>query len=196
MGQLLIVDEDKTYACSLAEEARRHGHDALVATSGPDAVELLLAGKLKPDLVVVNAAGNDGEGLAVVRAVRSLGLASPVTALLGSLDVDLLGEALLSGATDAVVKREGDEAVGAVLASLERATLRNRGVPAAMVDGIGRCKHELANALLVVDGRLRRLVSQGAAEGRGADFEAIRGGVDRMFRVLKELDRLRGRKAS
>ncbi|MFO0686853.1 MAG: tetratricopeptide repeat protein [Sandaracinus sp.] len=66
--RVILVDSDASRADTLAQELRSRG--AVVAVADPSARGIERARGLDPQVVIVDAAGMDGEGFEVVRAIR------------------------------------------------------------------------------------------------------------------------------
>lgn len=53
-GRILIVDDDRAVRESLARALHESGYDVTTAADGHEALEQLIAGKLRPDVIVLD----------------------------------------------------------------------------------------------------------------------------------------------
>lgn len=126
MAKLLIVDDNEQILQILSRYAQAQGHDALLARTGPKALELFTA--QEPDLVLLDVMLPGMDGFEVCRAIRARSLTPVIMITARSDDEDrILG--LDIGADDYVVKPFSP---GEVMARV-RAVLR-RVPPAAQPD--------------------------------------------------------------
>ena len=138
VGRVLILDEDKAFALSLADILTGDGH----------AVELLLnldegvsaVRKSAPDVIVIDPFSDKAHGLSLIdklRGVRDPLGASPEIVIVTALhDIDAAVDALHSGASDYLVKpMAADRLRLAIARALDRLRLLNEN---------GRLRHDLA----------------------------------------------------
>lgn len=84
---ILIVDDNKAAADTLAKLLRHYGHTVHVAYSGEDALSNLT--KVEPELILLDIGMPDMDGYAVAREIRSRGWTGKIVALSGyGQDVD------------------------------------------------------------------------------------------------------------
>jgi PAS domain S-box-containing protein len=79
--QILVVDDQRDMACSLARLLEGWGHDVDVAADGPSALELALA--RRPEVVLMDIGLPGMDGLEVARRLREQGVAARLVALTG-----------------------------------------------------------------------------------------------------------------
>lgn len=79
--QILVVDDQRDMACSLARLLEGWGHDVDVAADGPSALELALA--RHPEVVLMDIGLPGMDGLEVARRLREQGVAARLVALTG-----------------------------------------------------------------------------------------------------------------
>jgi len=115
---VLVVDDNTDAADSLAELLHASGHHVLVAHDGPQAIEM--AGRERPDVVLLDLGLPDEDGLKVIEAVRAKGT-TPIVVLSARNAEAVKVAALDLGADDYVTKPFG---VDELLARL-RAALRH-----------------------------------------------------------------------
>ena len=84
-ARLLVVEDEPTILELLSGSLRFAGFDVLTAASGREA--LRLAGAWRPDLILLDVMLPDGDGFAVVRALRAGGPRLPVIFLTARGDV-------------------------------------------------------------------------------------------------------------
>lgn len=103
MTRVLIVDDDLVQLRLTSEVASRAGFDAVTATSGRQALELLHAdpgiGAMVLDLVMP-----DLDGMAVLEAMRRDGIGTPVIVQTAHSSLDTVVTAMRQGAADFFVK--------------------------------------------------------------------------------------------
>ena len=109
MAKLLIVDDNEQILQILSRYAQAQGHQAVLARTGPQALEAFTA--QEPDLVLLDVMLPGMDGFAVCREIRARSLTPVIMITARSDDEDrILG--LDTGADDYVVKpffpRRGD----------------------------------------------------------------------------------------
>src|SRR5258708_18921804 len=87
MSRLLIVDDDANTLASLSRAFRLAGEEAVVADSGPRALELLKAGSF--DLIFSDVVMPGMDGIALLEAMRGQGVTTPVVMISGQATVDM-----------------------------------------------------------------------------------------------------------
>jgi len=84
---ILIVDDNRAAADTLAKLLRYHGHTVHVAYSGADALRDLL--RVKPELILLDIGMPEMDGFAVAREIRNRGWKGKIVALSGyGQDID------------------------------------------------------------------------------------------------------------
>src|SRR3954447_12498681 len=123
MTQVLLAEDDPAIAEPLARALGREGYDVRVQGTGQGAID----GAAAADLVVLDLGLPDMDGLDVARAIRNLGLTTPVLVLTARADEVDFVVGLDAGADDYVAK---PFRLAELLAPI-RALLRRRvpGVP-------------------------------------------------------------------
>ncbi|MBV8231609.1 MAG: response regulator, partial [Planctomycetaceae bacterium] len=79
--QILVVDDQRDMACSLARLLEGWGHEVDIAADGPSALKLALA--RRPEVVLMDIGLPGMDGLEVARQLREQGLAARLVALTG-----------------------------------------------------------------------------------------------------------------
>jgi DNA-binding NtrC family response regulator len=124
MSKILIVEDDAGFASGLAEAIRDFGHEAIVASSGEEA--LACFDEIGPALVFLDLRLRGMHGLDVLRDLKSDSgrAAVPVVILTAFADAANTIEAMKLGAFDHLTKPIGRDDVCALLS---RALKRSRG---------------------------------------------------------------------
>ncbi len=112
--RILIVEDAIHVASLLAESVRLQGHEAIVATSGPEAFSLL---DLRcPDAVFLDIVMPKVSGIDVLRRIRATHPALPVIVITGSASSKQIEEVMRLGVTEVIEKpfalNQLDEALG------------------------------------------------------------------------------------
>lgn len=127
MAVVLVVEDDPVIAGEVAGALVAHGHEAVVARSGRQALELV--GARRPDLVLLDLGLPDLDGVHVCRTMRAAHPTLPIVMVTArDDDIDIV-VGLDAGANDYVVKPFGL----AVLLARVRAHLRVPVAPEADV---------------------------------------------------------------
>lgn len=115
--RLLIADDETSFARTLEELVAPDDRIGVVgsATNGEEAVEM--AGRLDPDVILMDIAMPRLDGLAAIRRIRAAGSTAAIVVLTGS-ETSIDGDALDAGANAFVRKSEGVEALLPVLFEL------------------------------------------------------------------------------
>src|SRR6478609_32346 len=100
MTQVLLAEDDPAIAEPLARALGREGYDVRVQGTGQGAID----GAAAADLVVLDLGLPDMDGLDVARAIRNLGLTTPLLVLTARADEVDLVVGLDAGADDYVTK--------------------------------------------------------------------------------------------
>src|SRR5258707_304743 len=103
MSRLLIVDDDANTLASLSRTFRLAGEEAVVADSGPRALELLRAGG-SFDLIFSDVVMPGMDGIALLEEIRAMGVTTPVVMISGQATVDMAVRATRLGAVDFLEK--------------------------------------------------------------------------------------------
>lgn len=101
-SRVLVVDDEAPMRSALEVNFRRHGWQVESATGADDA--LLKFRRARPPLVVTDIRMPDGDGLAVLREVRSLAPRTAVILLTAFGNVPEAVEAMKNGACDYLIK--------------------------------------------------------------------------------------------
>jgi DNA-binding response OmpR family regulator len=100
--RILIVEDAIHVANLLAESVRLQGHEAIVATSGPEALSLL---DLRcPDAVFLDIVMPGVSGIDVLRRIRATHPALPVIVITGSASSKQIDEVRRLGVTEVIEK--------------------------------------------------------------------------------------------
>ena len=138
IGRVLILDDDQAAAVSLADSLTGYGHAVELFANLDEGVDA--AGKIAPDVVVIDPFSGDTHGLELIdklRRVRDpLGAAPEIVVVTALYDVDTAVDALHRGASDYLVK---PTAPGRLRLAISRALERLR-----LLNENGRLRHDLA----------------------------------------------------
>ena len=127
-ARLLVVEDEPTILELLSGSLRFAGFDVLTAASGREAMRL--AGASRPDLILLDVMLPDGDGFAVVRALRAGGPRVPVIFLTARSDVHERVAGLTLGGDDYVTKPFSlDEVLARIRAVLRRCAGPGTGGP-------------------------------------------------------------------
>lgn len=121
MSQLLIVDDEASFARAMSVGLRARGYEVQSAASGRGGLDL--ATRLHPDLVLLDLGLPDLDGVEVLRALRAWSQV-PVIILSARAHEQSIVDALDEGADDYVTKPFG---MGEVLARIRAALRRSAG---------------------------------------------------------------------
>lgn len=93
-GTILVVEDDPHVRELLEVFLRDEGHDPIMASDGPSALQLILGATIQPDLVLADYnLPNDMEGLRLADQIRErLGSSIPIVILTGDISSDTLRE--------------------------------------------------------------------------------------------------------
>ncbi len=116
--KILIVEDDPETAAFVVASLAAAGHTADEAASGPAGYELATAGRY--DVIVLDRMLPDFDGITLVRAIRSAGIATPVLFLTHLSGIDDRVEGLEAGGDDYLVKPFAFEELQARLVALAR----------------------------------------------------------------------------
>ena len=100
--RVLVIDDDRSHAETVAEVLERVGYDCTVVTSGRAGVQAL--GRDDYDVVLTDLRMNDLDGLAVVRAAKAEQPDADVVVITGHGDVQTAVEAIKQGAAHYLLK--------------------------------------------------------------------------------------------
>ncbi len=121
MSKLLIVDDDANTLASLSRAFRLAGEEAVVADSGPRALELLKSQTF--DLIFSDVVMPGMDGIALLEEIRALGITTAVVMISGQATVDMAVRATKLGAVDFLEKPISSERL---LLSVENALRLSR----------------------------------------------------------------------
>jgi DNA-binding response OmpR family regulator/HPt (histidine-containing phosphotransfer) domain-containing protein len=149
--RLLVIEDDPSVGGLIAAALRGDGHRVDVFESAADGLEALRS--VAYDLLIVDRALPDQDGIQVVRALRAQGGAMPVLMLTarGSIDDRVAG--LEAGADDYLIKPFAMPELKARLHALARRPARLE----SRVLALGRLRLEAESRVASVDGRDLRL---------------------------------------
>ncbi len=99
---ILVAETDARARAALDSGLRDDGHCVIVASTGRQLLDMATGSD--PDLVLLDLGSSDTEGLATLRALRSLGEKAPVILLTGSATLQGAREAMGLGAWDYIAK--------------------------------------------------------------------------------------------
>ncbi len=117
MARILIVDDDAALRESLAETVRDLGHEARLATSGAEALDVIGKERFAGILLDLRMPGGV-DGIEVLRRLRSRGKAPPVIVLTAFASAANTIEAMRLGALDHLTKPIGRHELAALLERL------------------------------------------------------------------------------
>jgi DNA-binding NtrC family response regulator len=120
--KVLIVEDDDAMAQMCAKLIRRHGHTALIAHCGQDALALVRAAQ-DIDVVISDVQMPQMTGIQLLVSLHALDATLPIILMTGYAHVFSISEALALGAADCITKPFEPETL---IGSLERAR-RSRG---------------------------------------------------------------------
>jgi DNA-binding response OmpR family regulator len=125
VAKILIVEDDRTLAETLAYNFRNEGYEAAIARTGLEAITLARA--QEPDLILLDVMLPEMDGFEVCRAIRAISVVPIVMITARDDEVDrVLG--LEMGADDYVVKPFSlRELLARIRAHLRRVELSSRG---------------------------------------------------------------------
>jgi two-component system response regulator AtoC len=135
MPRVLLVDDERSVLAALKELVQGRGWEPLLASSGPEALELLD----RADAVVTDFSMPEMDGLELLRAVRERDHGLPVILLTARGSERLAVRAIKAGAYEYVPKPfDVDEMAGALERALEARELRQRDRQLTAEHAIGR----------------------------------------------------------
>lgn len=119
-GQVLLVDDDRALREAVGRALRLEGFDVVLATDGPEALELAVASQ--PDIMVLDVSMPAMSGIEVCRRIRNRGARTSVLMLTAKDGIRDRVEGLDAGADDYLVKPFSlDELLARVRAGVRRA---------------------------------------------------------------------------
>jgi DNA-binding response OmpR family regulator len=122
--RLLLVEDDHRLARLLAERLRGEGHDAAVAFTGPEGLDLASSGRF--DLVILDVMLPELDGVELVRHLRRRSVHVPVLMLTARDAVEHRVDGLRAGADDYLVKPFAFAELLARIDALTRRTQRRQ----------------------------------------------------------------------
>src|SRR6478736_1203154 len=146
MTQVLLAEDDPAIAEPLARALGREGYDVRVQGTGQGAID----GAAAADLVVLDLGLPDMDGLDVARAIRNLGLTTPVLVLTARADEVDLVVGLDAGADDYVTK---PFRLAELLARVRALLRRRTGADAQGDVEVGAIRVDVAGHRAFVDGK-------------------------------------------
>jgi two-component system, NtrC family, response regulator HydG len=100
--RILVIDDEKVHAQTVAESLERHGYVCTVATSGKEGARLIEKDEF--DLVLTDLKMGDLDGLAIVRKVKAQQPEAEVIVITGFGDVKTAVQAIKEGAAHYLLK--------------------------------------------------------------------------------------------
>src|SRR6188768_4086815 len=146
MTQVLLAEDDPAIAEPLARALGREGYDVRVQGTGQGAID----GAAAADLVVLDLGLPDMDGLDVARAIRNLGLTTPLLVLTARADEVDLVVGLDAGADDYVTK---PFRLAELLARVRALLRRSVGDPALGDVEVGSVRVDVAAHRAFVDSK-------------------------------------------
>ena len=110
---ILVAEGDPRARAALDSGLRDDGHCVIVASSGRQALDM--APGSDADLVLLDVGSSETDGLATLRALRTLGQTAPVILLAGNATLQGAREAMGLGAWDYIAKPVALEFVMSVI---------------------------------------------------------------------------------
>ena len=98
MANILIVDDEETFARNAAKFLEKGGHSVRVALTAADGLDVCAA--FGPDLVVLDYRLPDMDGLMVIGRIRRLDPEVPILMITGHGSIELAVDAMKAGAND------------------------------------------------------------------------------------------------
>lgn len=125
--RVLLADDEGIFIRSLAKVLAKKGIHAQTVSDGRLALDALDQAEF--DVIVLDLAMPNMDGLATLEAIRERKIAAPVVLLTGSIDMDRVTQALKGGASEVLFKPcPVDDLVSAIENAHER-TMAAQGVP-------------------------------------------------------------------
>jgi DNA-binding NtrC family response regulator len=112
-ARVLVVDDEESVARAIARMAEHFGHDVVMASSVPEAVDRF--DRDAPDVVLTDLKLGDHDGLELLRHVQEIAPDTPVVLITGQATVDSAMEAIRAGAYDYLSKPPRMQELGALL---------------------------------------------------------------------------------
>ncbi len=116
-AQILIVDDDPVQRRLLKAAVERDGYLAHLAENGRQGIEILKAGQVPVDVVVLDLMMPEMDGLAFLDALSMMHIDLPVIVQTGQGGIETVVRAMRAGAFDFVVKPVSPERLGAAIAN-------------------------------------------------------------------------------
>jgi DNA-binding response OmpR family regulator len=134
--RILVVDDSPTIRRVVSTILERHGFETSLAVDGQDALEAIVAGEVKPDLVLVDFVMPRMNGFQMCRALRETHGIEQLPVVLMSAKGDRIRDQFVqqTGAIDAITKPFDSEALVAVVQNALRRVNTGRGSTARLPD--------------------------------------------------------------
>jgi DNA-binding response OmpR family regulator len=135
--RVLVVDDSPTIRKVVSSILERHGYDAVAASDGQRALDILALEENKFDLVLVDFVMPRMNGFQFCRALREREEHSGIPVVLMSARTDKIRDQFVdrTGAVDAITKPFDAQALVAVIEHAMRRPRAGRAIPAASVSG-------------------------------------------------------------
>ena len=133
--RVLIVDDHRAFAEAIAIAIDVQDDLACVGTVATIAAALETAGRVPPDVVLMDVHLPDGDGIEAMERLRAAGSAARVVILTGFTDVDVLARAAAAGASGFLAKESPISAVLEAIRAAESGDLQVEGTTLAAILG-------------------------------------------------------------
>lgn len=115
--RILIVDDDRDYAESMAELVEIEGYQAVLAYNGMDALKLFKQNNI--DLILLDYKMPGLSGIDVLKEIKNYNSSVPVVIMSAFLDTDLLKLAIQTGADEVLDKPVNISKVTSIISSIK-----------------------------------------------------------------------------
>lgn len=168
--RVLVVDDSSLMGRVIADGLRRRGHEVVgIAENGIEAVSH--ARRLRPEVITLDLAMPDMDGVEVLQQLASRGIRTPVIVVSAHTGADRAVEALAAGAMELVSKPQAGDSIDGFLDALARRVAEI--APAAASTPVARTSTNLPrrrsgaheNASTAVASSARRLVVVATSTG-------------------------------
>jgi signal transduction histidine kinase len=195
---ILLVDDDDEIRATVTTILTLEGYHVVTASDGQDALQGILEGKCKPDLIISDIAMPHMDGYAFFDAIRQMPTMRTVPFIFltafGSRKHIHLGREL--GADDYLVKPfEASELLASVRSRLARAQAMRQQVESELDEArrmlVQLLSHELRTPLMYITGGFELLADSIAKQGDEREIDTsmslIRSGAQRLMRLAEQV---------
>lgn len=152
MAKILLVDDEPRIEKLVRDMVEGAGYEFAYAENGADA--LALAGRIAPDLVIMDVMMPKMDGFTACRELRARGVTVPVIFLSAKGDIVDKGVGFAAGGDDYMVKPfDPRELMMHIEAHLRRAAMRPATAPASGTIAVGRLSLDMAQHRATLGGR-------------------------------------------